>query len=171
MHVIIHDHFDSPDDENTEIIAKEKVQEILRCATYEPENMVFGNEGGKSLLRQIEEMKRDLATFKTDTASHIATLKTDTASHSNDIQTLKMLAEGFINIRDRRMKCYQRDFYGGLTHQDRESIQQGNENAHDGDATADAYLYEIGRQTDEQLFVDLYGLGPNEIRDLGKCHF
>lgn len=86
------------------------------------------------------------------------------------VKLLSWSSSGYQKIRHRFFETYQRDVKGKINPDGRKRINAGNIAAHEGDAVADAYLYQSGERSDERLFVEIYGLTPTQVLALGKYY-
>ncbi|KAL4888423.1 hypothetical protein BDV59DRAFT_188597 [Aspergillus ambiguus] len=96
-------------------------------------------------------------------------------------KTDRLFEIGFVNIRNRFLSTYRRDFLGDKTKENQTIIERGNHAAHHGYFQADAKLYltpggfmgEDGNvyppRTDRDTLQLLYGVGPS-IAEKDRLH-
>ncbi|KAL8775548.1 MAG: hypothetical protein Q9209_000044 [Squamulea sp. 1 TL-2023] len=145
---------------------------------------VAGNFNGLQLLREtdrqhsrIERLERNnklLKNEKVDKAyvnkleQRLTSLETDLGNIRLELSTLKAIGESLFDIRRRELhKLFK--FHPDITAQfDNRLIQQGSTSAHEGNALADAALFQHDRRDDRSVYMKLYGLSVEEVLATGK---
>jgi hypothetical protein len=84
------------------------------------------------------------------------------------VEVLKDSSEGYMRIRDRFLDVFLRDVENLPQFKWSKVIAEGNKAAHNGDAVADASLFESGYRNDEALMVRIYGLTYQQVLTLSK---
>ncbi|PUU82432.1 hypothetical protein B9Z19DRAFT_1120757 [Tuber borchii] len=98
--------------------------------------------------------------------AELATLKEEVSELKASQQLLKLTTIDYKRVRGRFVSVYKRDVLKIRTAWDKLIIDSGNVRAHEGDALIDALLYEyntIGARPDFFVFVQLYGMNPQEV--------
>lgn len=73
------------------------------------------------------------------------------------MDTLRQFSEGYLDNRRRFFDIYRRD----IKHPKEQSEMAMQ--PHDGDAVADAFLFECDKRTDRTTFRELYGLEADQV--------
>lgn len=79
------------------------------------------------------------------------------------MDTLRQLSEGYLDNRRRFFDIYRRYIKHPKEKKSTKAIRDGNAAAHDGDAVADAFLFECDKRTDRTTFRELYGLDADQV--------
>jgi hypothetical protein len=106
--------------------------------------------------------------MRTELASHrdlITSQGRRISSLEAQVQVLKGTSEGYLEIRQGFLDTFRRDI---LKIECAQTITVGNEAAHDGDAVADAGLFESGCGNDHSLMFKIYGLSARQVLSLSK---
>lgn len=99
----------------------------------------------ENVRKELESHKRQLAFLNSRT------------------DTLRQLSDGYLDIRRRFFDIYRRDRKHPKEKKSTKTIRDGNAAAHDGDAVADAFLFERDKRTDRTTFRELYGLEADQV--------
>lgn len=83
---------------------------------------------------------------------------------------LRTISLGYRSIRQQFLATYERDYIDGKTKGQYQTITEGNQRAHHGDAVVDALVCQDGVSAGPAFFSQLYGLTWQQVIDMGK-HF
>lgn len=168
MQAIIYDSFASSASQDSKKIA----QEILTGQAnnlemgQSGESIVCGNDKGHGILTKLDEHGEKLE--RQDII--LENMKNELKSHKRQLEflnprmdTLRQLSEGYLDIRRRFFDVYRRDMKHPKDKKSTKAIRDGNAAAHDGDAVADAFLFECDKRTDRTTFRELYGLDADQV--------
>jgi hypothetical protein len=155
-------------------VAETVLNSALTSAEYggAGEKTTYGNLAGRTLLEEryeMKEMMKEMRTKQKEMMTEWKEMKTQITDLRHRVKTLTQTSEGYRKIRHRFLQVYRRDILMEIDRQGLEIIGEGNVAAHDGDAVADASLFNPGKQYYERILVDLYGLTASQILYLGKC--
>jgi thioesterase domain-containing protein len=117
-----------------------------------------------SVQARLASYDERFARYEDQSASQLRMIS-DLQAHS---EVLKESSEGYMRIRDRFLDTYLRDVEKIPEARWSKAIVAGNKAAHDGDAVADASLFESGTRNDETLMVKIYGLTYGQVLTLSK---
>jgi len=98
----------------------------------------------------------------------VTILDTQVIELQDRVGLLTITSAGYQDIRHRFLEVYRRDILENVGKQGRKKFNKGNEAAHKGDAVADADLYVSHGRMDEIIFINLYGMTPNQVMNLNK---
>ena len=112
---------------------------------------VLANNGGKTLLQQMSDIKEDHRQLHTR------------------VNRLESLGSLFIDVRERSFLSYLRDRWRQPHHATQVRSLNRSVTVHGGHAEADALMFLERRPADEiRQYVYLYGLNPTQIQDLAS---
>ena len=164
-----------PDDEDVASCSRETLgvegERALTSREHYP--LRWGNEGGLSTLEKLdgalEELRElgpkvkvleaQLATIQ----EQLATTQEQLAITQDEMQNVKMLSAGYLQVRSRFISTFRRDVLHDTDIFDRRTIMEGNIVAHSGDAVLDALLYRDHVRTDFRIYIKLYGMTWGEV--------
>ena len=155
------------DDEDVSKSAVSAIAQALTNAMHSNvgEREVYGNQSGINLLQQSEKLAQvsrqieDLQAQDRNQARQIQALQDQT-------RQLQDASLGYRQIRHRFLDVYRRDVRRITSPQTFTSIRSGNLRAHAGDCVTDAELYASGERDDAHIFVHIYGLDYQKVRQL-----
>jgi hypothetical protein len=116
----------------------------------------------KQMAKRMADRDSEVKQAAEETAHRIAVLE-------RNVKILALKSSGYIRIRHRFLDVYRRDTAWGIGRNEQDKITAGNKVAHAGNAIDDADLYTTGERSDEEVFIDLYGLEATNICLLSKC--
>ncbi|KAL8779557.1 MAG: hypothetical protein Q9213_006885 [Squamulea squamosa] len=172
-------------EDDVEVYAKNLIElESARIeTTMMGNNKVAGNHNGLQFLRdkerhdtRIEKLEREnrlLKNEKVDQAhfnklqanweKRFTRLESDLSDVRLELATLKAIGESLFDIRRRELhKLFK--YHPDITAQfDYRLIQHGNTTAHEGNALADAALFQRDQRDDRHVYMKLYGLTVEEV--------
>ena len=114
-------------------------------------NMIYVNPGGRGILKKLEEMKRKvdiLFSKNTEMACQMDEHQRQIDDHQRQISSLKSRVSHLVQISEGR---------------------EGNIIAHEGDAFADAVLFDRDHRLDRSTYRELYGLDYQQVLDFRTC--
>src|SRR5579862_8032371 len=174
--MIVYDQVDINSDMNIKTAAQDTLSTALQSGTYSQvgENPVYGNSLGHTVLQERDEYRSQW----NDLRSQISELRDTVTKQGGKISDLQAqrrndesAREGFMQIRSRFLDTFRRDILEDPTARWTSAIDTGNQVAHNGNAVADARLYNDGfrdPKKDESLMVKVYGLNHTQILELCK---
>ena len=134
---------------------------------------VFGNARGFSLMERMERMDRDILILKHESRTLRIELESERSERKSEVTSLEgrvgqlaQHAESYLQIRKRFLRTYERDVKDTYTHKGALAVQLGNARAHQGDALADATVFDQDNQFDTALYRELYGFDYTKIIEL-----
>ena len=164
--------------------AKRKLHEMVESAETSDQTdrgRAFGNRAGFALLRdgsnlqdRLHALEQNITELRSNFQSQFTELRSDhqfkltelRSDHQSQLTELQRNAGEFRVIRGRWLEHAHHKLTGKpLTNA---TIEAGNDAAHQGNAMADMVVYEKQQRTDDDLYVTIYGLSPQEVRNLGK---
>lgn len=163
-----------PDDTAGDV-AKPAMESALQQARLDvvSDRYVFGNHKGRSILEQLQDMKKELGEIRTeirDLREGARVCGEQIRVHGEQLRVLSRSSKGYRKVRMRFLATWNRDILRNATDKDLKYIQEGNIAAHGGDALTDADLYAGFHRHDLGLFLDIYGLSYQEVIELGNSH-
>ena len=155
-----------------ETVAEACTSQLIRegetaTTSYEHDSVRWGNSRrGLSLLESVARHDRDISGLHKKNAAQeqdISSLTDEVARLREEMEVLKMGAEGFDGVRDRFISTYKRDVLDNADQHDRRVITKANVVVHSGDVLMDARIYKKRIRRDDETFESLYGLGWREV--------
>ncbi|KAI9768333.1 MAG: hypothetical protein M1840_004941 [Geoglossum simile] len=137
------------------------------------DRLTFGNSLGHMVLVEREETQAELRVINAKydtllrTVSDLQVKISDSQAHAED---LKDSSDGYMRIRQRFLDTFLRDVEKIPEAKWAKTITAGNKAAHDGDAVADASLFDSGARNDKTLMVKIYGLSYYQILTLKRTN-
>jgi len=142
------------------------------------DRLAFGNSLGHMVLAEREDLLGEMKTVKAQLAGHdklfarndqeisdLRKMVSDLQAHS---EVLKESSDRYMQIRARFLDTFLRDVEKIPEARWSKAITEGNKAAHDGDAVADANLFESGSRNDDTLMVKIYGLSHRQVLTLKR---
>lgn len=140
--------------------------EKMHATRIEKTKRVFG-----IVKKDIEEIQKKLKEHEKKIDEHEKKLEQcemENTSLKSSVRFLAQTSDGYMSARKRFLDGYQRD----VLNKDldgSEAMSKGNNKAHQGDALADAVLYDREKRysrADMRLYQELYGLNPCQVLEL-----
>ena len=78
------------------------------------------------------------------------------------VRTLVKTSDDYLKIRQRFLETFKRDIKG-IDTKGSKSIREGNSKAHNGDAQADAMLFDRDNRNDGAIYKELYGMDYRKV--------
>jgi len=174
--MIVYDQVDVNSDMNIKTAAQDTLSTALQSGTYSQvgENLVYGNSLGHTVLAERDEYRSRLNALETMMLSMQGKMARQDEVNSElraQVEELGRASERFKQIRSRFLDTFRRDILEDPTARWTSAIGAGNQVAHNGNAVADARLYNDGfrdPKKDESLMVKVYGLNHTQILELCK---
>lgn len=134
---------------------------------------MYGNSQGLGLLEDMNELRRDMIILKSKMdalTTRDAKREAEKKESSEEILALKgkvarlaKSSESYLAIRRRYIAVYQRDFKGRDDLKGSDAVKGGNVMAHEGDAVADATVFDRDGRLETGLYEELYGLPYTKV--------
>ena len=136
------------------------------------DKFIFGNPGGHRLFSKLDQMTRNIEIlFSRDArvTEQIENCQQEIVSLKGQVGLLVQSSEGYLKIREKFLAVFERDIKGVDT-RNSTAIREGNIRAYEGDAVADAALFDQYNRSDTPLYLELYGLEFRKVLELRSMY-
>jgi len=122
--------------------------------------------GVEERIRILKQKQRARAEKEASQDAKIASLEAMVSELEDSMFMLKLASPGYKQMRGRFISTFKRDKFQTSTPLD-QAIIAGDVSAHDGDARADALLYDgVAPRSDAWAFEELYGMHPFDVMQI-----